>query len=209
MVAQVAADDPETAAKIVQPMMLVCRRRPGTRSSHGARPRNMSSDNRVRNKISPIQTNRGNAVSVHDEAVPQIVTAIASPAGRDEKSSMPIHATPASASPMCTPVPSSTNSATISSVVISASMGSLVECHDRWRRRIAPAPPFEDQLVDERDREDHGAGGHRELRNPQRRRVAGGGNVVEVPGLIGEAHAEDREQQREQRGNGERPELER
>jgi len=35
---------------------------------------------------------------------------------------MPIHATPASASPIHTPLPSSANSATISSVVISASM---------------------------------------------------------------------------------------
>ena len=73
----------------------------------------MSSDSRVRNRISPIQTKSGSAVSVHDDAEPQIVTAIASPAGRDEKSSMPIHATPASASPIHTPLPSSTNSATI------------------------------------------------------------------------------------------------
>src|SRR5215475_14393459 len=111
MVAQVAADDPDTAAKMVQPMMLVCNSLPGTRSSQGASPLNMSSDNRVRNSISPIQTKSGSAVSVHDEAVPQIVTAIASPAGRDEKSSMPIHATPASASPIHTPPPRSTNSA--------------------------------------------------------------------------------------------------
>ena len=82
----------------------------------------MSSDSRVRNRISPIHTKSGSAVSVHDEAVPQIVTAIASPAGRDEKSSMPIQATPASASPIQTPLPSSANSATMSSVVISASM---------------------------------------------------------------------------------------
>jgi hypothetical protein len=83
---------------------------------------NMSSESRVRNRISPIQTKSGNAVSVHDDAVPQIVTAIASPAGRDEKSDMPIQATPASASPIHTPLPRSANSATISSVVISASI---------------------------------------------------------------------------------------
>ena len=129
MVAQVAADEPETAAKIVQPMMLVCSSLPGTRSSHGARPRNMSSESRVRNRISPIQTNSGSAVSVHDDAVPQIVTAMASPAGRDEKSSMPIHATPASASPIHTPLPSSAKSATTSSVVISASMRSPRRYH--------------------------------------------------------------------------------
>src|SRR5580765_3328760 len=57
IVAQVADEDPETAANIVQPMMLVCSSRPGTRSSHGARPLNMSSESRVRNRISPIQMN--------------------------------------------------------------------------------------------------------------------------------------------------------
>ena len=113
----------------------------------------MSSDSRVRNRISPIQTNSGSAVSVHDDAEPQIVTAIASPAGRDEKSSMPIHATPASASPIQTPLPSSANSATISSVVISASMGHVVvQRLGRRRRDRARAAPFEDELVDERDR---------------------------------------------------------
>src|SRR5882672_10110797 len=118
MVAHVAADDPDTAAKMVQPMMFVCSRRPGTRSSHGASPLNMSSESRVRNRISPIQTNSGNAVNVHEDAVPQIVTAIASPAGRVEKSSMPIHATPASARPIQTPPANSPNSETISSVVM-------------------------------------------------------------------------------------------
>ena len=86
----------------------------------------------MRNRISPIQTKSGSAVSVHDDDVPQIVTAIASPAGRDEKSSMPIHATPASARPIQTPLPSSTNSATMSSVVISASMRSPIRDHSLW-----------------------------------------------------------------------------
>src|SRR5882672_1154136 len=123
MVAHVAADDPDTAAKMVHPMMLVCSRRPGTRSSHGASPLNMYSESRVRNRISPIHTNNGSAVSVHDEADPQMVTAIASPAGREENNSMPIHATPASAMPIHTPLPSSTNSDTISRTVISRSIG--------------------------------------------------------------------------------------
>src|SRR5947209_15324606 len=109
MVAQVAAEDPDTAAKIVQPMMLVWSNRPGSRSSQGARPRNMSSDRRVRNRISPIHTKSGSAVSVQDDAEPQIVTAMASPAGREEKSSMPIHATPESARPIQTPLASSAN----------------------------------------------------------------------------------------------------
>src|SRR5206468_6454791 len=122
MVAQVAADEPDTAAKMVQPIMLVCSSLPGTRSSHGANPLNMSSDKRVRNRISPIHTNNGSAVSVHDEALPQMVTAMASPAGRDENSSMPIQATPASERPIHTPLPSNPKRATINSAVINSSM---------------------------------------------------------------------------------------
>src|SRR5512133_3193193 len=103
MVAQVAALEPETAAKIVQPMMLVCRSRPGIFVSHGARPLNMSSESLVRNRISPIHRKSGNAVSVHDDIEPQIVTAMASPTGRLVKSSMPIHATPSSDSAIHNP----------------------------------------------------------------------------------------------------------
>src|SRR5690349_6118055 len=178
MVAQVAAEEPDTAAKIVQPMMLVWSSRPGTRSSHGASPRNMSSDSRVRNRISPIQTKSGNAVSVHDEAVPQIVTAIASPAGRDEKSVMPIHATPASASPIHTPLPSSPNSATTSSVVTSASF--IVERFGRHDSLALPAP-FEHELVDQCDEQHQRPDRHGQLRDPQRRRVVAGRDVVELP----------------------------
>src|SRR6185436_12222697 len=163
--------------KIVQPMMLVCRSRPGTRSSQGASPLNMSSDRRVRKRISPIHTKSGSAVSVHDDAVPQIVTAIASPAGRELKSSMPIHATPASASPIQTPLPSSANSATISSVVTSASF--IVQRLGR-NDHMALAAPFQHELVDERDQQDHGAGGHRDLRQPQRRGVVARRHVVEL-----------------------------
>ena len=52
---------------------------------------------------------------------------------------MPIHATPASARPIHTPLPSSTNSATISSVVISASIDSLRSALGRRRRAVALA----------------------------------------------------------------------
>src|SRR5215475_14233580 len=149
-------------------MMLVCSRRPGTRSSHGASPLNMSSESRVRNRISPIQTKSGSAVSVHDEAVPQTVTAMASPAGRDENSCMPIHATPVSDRPIHTPLPSSTNSATISSAVMSRS----INLFDVRRLAVglalyALAAQLGHELIDEGDGEDDIANGHRELRNPQ------------------------------------------
>src|SRR5258706_7186449 len=121
MVAQVAAEEPDTAAKIVQPTMLVCKSRPGIRLIHGASRLNMSSDNLVRNRISPIQTNSGKAVSVQLDDEPHTVTAIASPAGRLEKSSMPTQATPIKARPIQAPVPRSRNSARISKAAIEKS----------------------------------------------------------------------------------------
>ena len=104
MVAQVAALDPETAAKMAQPTTLVCSSRPGRRCIQGARPLNMSWLRRVRNRISPIQMKSGSAVSVQLDDEPQIVTAIASPAGRELKSCMPIQATPESVRPIQTPL---------------------------------------------------------------------------------------------------------
>jgi hypothetical protein len=63
IVAQVAAEEPETEPKMPQPRMVVCIRRPGTRLSQGRRPSNISSLSLVRNRISPIQMNRGRAAS--------------------------------------------------------------------------------------------------------------------------------------------------
>ena len=198
MVAQVAADEPDTAAKMVQPMTLVCSSRPGSRSSQGARPLNMSSDSRVRNRISPIQTNSGSAVSVHDDAEPQIVTAIASPAGRDGEE---LHADPGDAGereadpdaaaeqreqrddeqqgdPCVHDVPAT-------------------RCAARSRpARLRGAGPGSSATNSSThgDEQHQRAGGHRELRNPQRRRVVAGRDVVELPRLPREAHAVEREQ---------------
>ena len=107
---RVAAEEPETAAKIVQPTMLVCRSRPGSLSIQGVSPLNMSSDRRVRKRISPIQMKSGSAVRVQLEDELQMVVIIASPAGRVVKSSMPTQATPIKARPTQTPVPSSRKS---------------------------------------------------------------------------------------------------
>src|SRR5216684_3272801 len=71
MVAQVAAEEPETVPKIAQPRILTCIRRPGSQPSQGARPSNISSESLVRNRISPIQTNIGSAASVQEAAEPQ------------------------------------------------------------------------------------------------------------------------------------------
>src|SRR4029079_19492193 len=126
MVAHVAALEPDTAAKIAHPTTLVCSRRPGKHCTHGARPRNMSLDRRVRNRISPIQMNSGSAVSVQLDDEPHTVTAIASPAGRVLNNCMPIQATPDNFRPIHTPLPRIRNSATMSSVVIEKSF--IVRC---------------------------------------------------------------------------------
>src|SRR5271169_6212130 len=81
MVAQVAAEEPETAAKIPQPITFTWMSRPGSHCSQGDRPRNISSDNRVRNKISPIQMNSGSAASVQDALALQTVVANTDPIG--------------------------------------------------------------------------------------------------------------------------------
>src|ERR671919_2667942 len=71
IVAQVADDEPETAAKMPQPKMLTCISFPGSQPSQGARPSNISSESRVRKRISPIQTKSGSAASVQEAFEPQ------------------------------------------------------------------------------------------------------------------------------------------
>ncbi|MNT37915.1 hypothetical protein D3C72_1740800 [compost metagenome] len=66
--------------------------------------------------------NRGRAVSVQLDADPQMVTAIASPAGREENNCMPIHATPDSVSPIHTPLPRIRNSESTSKPVMARSL---------------------------------------------------------------------------------------
>src|ERR1700710_2911194 len=105
---------------------------------------------RVRNKISPLQMNSGSAVNVQLDAEPQIVTAIASPAGRELKSCMPTHATPDSVSPIHTPLPRIRNSVAIRSAVIAMS---LIAQRLGRLDDDATAENLEDQLVDEGDRE--------------------------------------------------------
>src|ERR1043166_157867 len=80
-VAQVAADEPDTEPNRPQASTLTCISRPGSQLSHGASPRNISSDNVVRNRISPIQMNSGSAASAQEALLPQIVVASTGPAG--------------------------------------------------------------------------------------------------------------------------------
>ena len=75
MVAAVAAEDPETAAKIPQLKTLTCNSLPGNPFNNGDNPLNQASDSRLRNRISPIQINRGRAVNDQDVVAPQLEVA--------------------------------------------------------------------------------------------------------------------------------------
>ena len=72
------------------PTTLTCIKPPGNFCIQGDKPLNKFSESLVLNKISPIQTKSGNAVKVHEEDVPHIVVAIASPTGLDVNNIIPI-----------------------------------------------------------------------------------------------------------------------
>src|SRR5690606_40204557 len=120
----------------------------------------------------------GRAVSVQLEAAPQMVTAMASPAGRLEKSSMPIQAVPASVRPTQTPQPSRTKIETTSRVMTRTSFMSLL------RGGGGQAAQAARQFVDHGHQEQDGAHRHADLRDPQRRGVVGGGDVVVEVGVV-------------------------
>src|ERR671910_3177519 len=95
IVAQVADDEPDTAAKMPQPKMLTCISRPGSQPSHGARPSNISSESRVRKRISPIHTKSGSAASVQDALEPQNAWKRFTSGGLEGKNCSPSQATTA------------------------------------------------------------------------------------------------------------------
>src|SRR5215813_7646322 len=107
MVAQVAADEPDTEPKMPQPRIVVCMRRPGTRLSHGDRPSNICSDSLVRNRISPIQMNSGSAASSQDALDSQKAENRFLPGCVDTKKAWPIQPQMASVMPIQTPAASS------------------------------------------------------------------------------------------------------
>src|SRR5690625_526295 len=83
-VAQVTAEEPATAAMMPHPKTFTCNKRPGSQFTQGARPLNISSDKRVRNKISPIQMNRGNAVMGQPQLASHMAEIIIEPVGVSE-----------------------------------------------------------------------------------------------------------------------------
>src|SRR6266481_3853324 len=108
MVAQVAAEEPDTEPKIPQPRMVVCISRPGILFNQGERPSNISSESLVRNRISPIQMNIGRAASVQEALEPQNAVNRFLPGGVPVKKAMPIQPSMASVMAIHTPPASRT-----------------------------------------------------------------------------------------------------
>src|SRR3954462_9338380 len=168
-VAQVAADDPETEPNTPQASTLTCISRPGSQFSHGANPRNISSDSRVRNRISPIQMNSGSAASDHDALLPHTVVARTLPAGMPPPTNcMPAHPVAISATAIQTPAPSSSARKPNSTAAIESSSTSDPALHSafddflgtlRFRQFVTRRKPAQhmDQLIDKSDAQDHEA----------------------------------------------------
>ena len=78
---------------------------------------NKFSDNLVLNKISPIQTKSGKAVKVHEDDVPHIVVAIASPTGLEVNNIIPTADTPIILSATQIPDPKKNNKTLIKKIV--------------------------------------------------------------------------------------------
>tara|TARA_B100002052_G_scaffold293329_1_gene316287 strand:+ start:292 stop:927 length:636 start_codon:yes stop_codon:yes gene_type:complete len=116
-VATVAAEEPDIAANKAQPTTLTCISPPGSFCIHGDRPSKRFFESLVLNNISPIQTNNGKAVRVHDEEVPQIVVAIASPTGLEVNNIIPIAETLIMLIATQTPVPRKNNKILIKKIV--------------------------------------------------------------------------------------------
>src|SRR4051812_42312005 len=169
--------------------------RPGSQFSHGAKPRNISSDSRVRNRISPIQVNSGNAASDHDALPPHTVVASTLPAGMELPANcMPAHPVAISATAIQTPAPSSSvrkpsriaamESNSMSDPALHGALDDLFggQSFRQFVARRENAADM-DQLVDKGDEEDDEAAAVAELRNPQGYRDHALRDVVKLPRL--------------------------
>ena len=127
-VATVAAEEPEIAANKAQPTTFTCIKTPGNFWIQGDKPLNKFSESFVRNRISPIQTNNGKAVSVHEEDVPQMVVAIASPTGLEVNYIIPIAETPIMLNATQIPEPKKNNKTLIKKIVKNISVIKFFYC---------------------------------------------------------------------------------
>src|SRR3954470_11405839 len=195
MVAVVAVEEPDTAAKIPQASTLVCARRPGRRESHGARPVNIWLASLVRNRISPIRMKSGNAVSAQSVLPPNTVVERSAPGLALVKK--PTAAAPTRIIEMAIhkPPPSSTSSRSARKTLISPRFKGSDLVEERggpFVRRRAPAQDI-DQVLEERDRDQRGAERHAGNRNPLRQRHLADGVFNEAPRVVGHRAGRPRE----------------
>src|SRR4029450_1380955 len=193
--AQVAADDPDTEPNTPQASTLTCMSRPGSQFSQGANPRNISSDRRVRNRISPIQMKSGKAASDHDALLPHTVVASTLPAGMPPPANcMPAHPVAIRATAIQTPAPSSSARNPSRMAAMERSSMSDPALHGafddflgaRWLRQFVArreAAQDMDQLIDKSDEKNYQATAVAELRNPQWHRDHALRNVGDFPRL--------------------------
>src|SRR5690606_36543747 len=128
--------------------------------------------------------NMGSAVSVHEEEARQTTVIIASPAGRLVNSSIPTHATPSSARPIQTPVPSSRNRTKRKiAMAVKGSIG-LLGSGRVGKIGADIVPPGEeqaDEIVDQAQGQQHGADGNGDLDDPERRRILALTDILQAP----------------------------
>src|SRR3954452_18850568 len=190
----VAADEPEIAAKIVQPITFTCRRRPGSSPAHGASPWNSERDKRVRNSNSPIRMNSGNASSSCVVKMFQAYCGSSLSSGIERNIASSNVAVSASVRPIQTPHARSANR-----IAKSATTSMVMESGVRW---LARGRSFDgrglhavilqrqaehglDRARQELERQQQHAKGDDGLRKPQRG-VARGRNLAAHIGAEGE-----------------------
>src|SRR6185369_13089421 len=193
--------------------------RPGSQFSQGANPRNISSDNRVRNRISPIHMKSGKAASDHDALLPHTVVASTLPAGMPPPANcMPAHPVAIRATAIQTPAPSSSarNPSRIAAMERSSmSNPALHGAFDdflgalRLRQFVArrEAAQDMDQFIDKSDEQNHEAAAVAELRNPQRHRDHTLRNVGKFKRLPGHDRGMPREKADEANAHEQRYDL--
>src|SRR5258708_528354 len=180
--------------------------RPGSQFSQGANPRNISSDNRVRKRISPIQMKSGKAASDHDALLPHTVVASTLPAGMPPPANcMPAHPAAIKATAIQTPAPSSSTRNPSSIAAMERSSMSDPALHGAlddflgtlwlWQfiARCEAAQDM-DQLIHKSDEQNHEAAAVAELRNPQRHRDDALRNVGKFKRLPGHDRGMPREE---------------
>src|SRR5262245_1324586 len=186
MVAVVAVEEPDTAAKMPHASTLVCASRPGRRDIQGASPENIWSASRVRNRISPIQMKSGSAVSAQSVLPPNTVVASSAPALVLVKNATATPPTTTMAIAIHRPPARSTSSKAARIRLVSVSAIALAFGLLELRRcpigRDA-APQNRDEVVEERDCNQRDAQGHRPERKPLGDRDRPDRELAELPGL--------------------------